>query len=108
MGKRLLREKMTIEGMVKIYCNGKHRLQNSICDDCKELLDYAESRLQRCIYGARKPVCARCTVHCYKQEMRDRVRSVMRYSGKRMLVRHPVTTMQHFLDLLIYNNKSGA
>jgi hypothetical protein len=30
--------------------------------------------------------------------MRERIRSVMRYSGPRMLLRHPVLSVWHLLD----------
>ena len=48
---------------------------------------YARLRLEKCRYGADKPTCAKCTTHCYRPAMRERVRAVMRYSGPRMLKR---------------------
>ena len=40
----------------------------------------------------------KCPTHCYKPEMRERVRAVMRYSGPRMLREHPVLAIAHLAD----------
>lgn len=96
------KEKGTISAMVRIYCDGHHRYGrgvSDVCDDCRELLDYAFCRLEKCKFGLEKPVCSKCTVHCYKPEMRERVREVMRYAGPRMLLRHPVMAIGHMFNV---------
>ncbi|MFW2365981.1 MAG: nitrous oxide-stimulated promoter family protein, partial [Desulforhopalus sp.] len=45
-----------------------------------------------------KPTCGNCTIHCYKQDMRDKVRKVMRYSGPKMIRFHPLLAFFHLLD----------
>ena len=32
-----------------------------------------------------KTFCSNCTVHCYRPEMRERIRTVMRYAGPRKM-----------------------
>ena len=44
-----------------------------------------------------KPKCSQCTMHCYKPVMREKIKAVMRYSGPRMLYRHPILTGKHYL-----------
>ncbi len=68
------------------------------CAECRRLYDYACRRIDRCPHGIAKPVCASCVTHCYSKEERDRIRSVMRFSGPRMLTRHPVLALLHVLD----------
>ncbi|MDE7154137.1 MAG: nitrous oxide-stimulated promoter family protein [Muribaculaceae bacterium] len=92
--KRIAEEKRTVEAMVRIYCRGKHG-NNKICENCRALLDYAFSRLERCPQVPSKPTCAKCLIHCYSPAMRERIRVVMRYSGPRMLFRHPLMAMRH-------------
>lgn len=92
---RLRREQRTVEAMIGIFCRDLHRPRFGLCQECRSLRAYAEERLARCPFGASKPTCANCTVHCYHGEMRERVRSVMRYAGPRMLFRHPVLTLLH-------------
>ncbi len=96
--KRLARERKTVEAMIRIYCRGQHGTRGSLCAECEDLLAYAHERLARCRFGADKPTCANCPVHCYKLAMRERIRAVMRYAGPRMAYRHPILTLYHFLD----------
>ncbi len=95
--KRLLRERRTVEAMIRLYCRDRHA-RTSLCDDCTELLSYALKRLEKCPYQDRKPVCSKCPVHCYRPDMRQQVQSVMRHAGPRMLLRHPVLALLHILD----------
>lgn len=96
--KRIKREKKTIELMIELYCKKKHDTKIGLCHDCRELFAYAAARLDKCRFGIEKPVCNKCSVHCYKPEMREKIKCVMRYSGPRMLLAHPVAAVRHFLD----------
>ena len=97
-GPRLARERRTVEAMIRLYCHGKHGKSEGLCEDCAELLAYAEARLAACPYGEVKPTCVRCPVHCYKPAMREQIRAVMRYAGPRMLWHHPLLAVLHLLD----------
>lgn len=97
---RIFREKATIEKMITIYCRDKHS-EDELCEDCKELLDYADKRLHSCKFGIDKPACGKCKVHCYKPAMRAKVQNVMKYSGPKMLFYHPKLTIRHFMDSLV-------
>jgi hypothetical protein len=94
---RLLRELATIEAMTRIYCADHHGC-SGLCEECRALIDYAAKRLAVCPFGADKPVCAKCQVHCYGPAMREKVREVMRYAGPRMMWRHPWLALVHVLD----------
>ncbi len=95
---RMLRESKTITAMMHLYCNELHGTPSGLCPECQELNSYAQARLDRCPFQETKSTCAKCTVHCYKPEMRERIRQVMRYAGPRMLAKHPVLTVRHLLD----------
>jgi len=96
---RLERELKTITAMVQIYCRDHHLpSQEDICADCSEFLQYAEKRLSRCPFQARKPTCGKCPIHCYQKQMQDRARQIMRYSGPKMLWTHPILAFYHILD----------
>ena len=96
--KRLAREWQTIAAMVGCYCEGHHHKRTALCPECQGLLDYAAVRLERCRFGVEKPVCAKCPVHCYQRARREQVKAVMRYAGPRMLWRHPLLSLLHWLD----------
>lgn len=95
---RIAREKRTVAAMAALYCRRQHGTRHGLCPDCRELLDYAHRRLERCPFQADKPICARCPVHCYRPDMRRRIRALMRYAGPRMLLYHPVLALRHLLD----------
>ncbi|MHB8864804.1 MAG: nitrous oxide-stimulated promoter family protein [Pirellulaceae bacterium] len=92
------RETTTIRAMIGIYCDDHHQTHGTLCVDCEALFEYAQARLGKCPFGDDKPVCADCTIHCYKPAMRERVRQVMRYAGPRMMLRHPVLAAAHLLQ----------
>ncbi len=99
MSKRLEREKKTIQIMIKMYCVDHHNSNaDELCTECDVLWNYAQKRLFRCPFGEDKPTCAKCPVHCYKPEMRNQVREIMRYAGPRMIIKHPVLAFWHIID----------
>jgi hypothetical protein len=101
--KRLLREKATIEKMIRIYCDDHHTKKHVFCDDCFELNQYARRRIEKCKYGKKKPACKNCKTHCFQQNYREKIREVMIHSGRWMILRYPILTIQHFFDSRRYN-----
>ena len=91
---RIEEEKKVVEQMIRLYCHKKEG-NGELCQNCHELLDYAHSRLDRCRYGEEKPTCKKCPIHCYRPDMKERVRAVMRWSGPRMMLYHPVAAIKH-------------
>lgn len=96
--KRIAREKKNLELMISMYCDRHHSGGSSLCDECQQVLNYAGKRLEQCPFKHDKPTCANCTVHCYKPDIRQKVREIMRYSGPRMAYRHPVLAFHHLID----------
>ena len=94
---RITRESQTVAVMIGGYCRARHE-GSELCPECEALRDYALDRLRRCPFGEGKTTCAKCRVHCYRPEMRENIRAVMRYSGPRMLLRHPLMAARHIID----------
>ena len=99
MNNKLRREIKTLEAMIKLYCRENHKQSNGMCIQCADLYQYASKRIEKCPLGVRKTTCAKCTVHCFKKEYRDRIREVMRYSGPKMIYKHPLLAVFYFWDL---------
>ena len=97
-GPRIRREKKTVDAMIRLYCRKKHETNNELCIECQELHDYAMLRLTNCPFQENKSTCGKCLVHCYKPELRTKITKVMRYSGPRMLLHHPIMAFQHVFD----------
>ncbi len=92
-------EIVTIEKMIRIYCRKKHGCKNELCGECKEVLEYACTRLLKCPFGDEKGACADCKIHCYNKQMREQMRQIMRFSGPRMLIYYPKDFLRHiFVD----------
>lgn len=83
--KKRQKEQYVVEEMIRLYCRKKHPKEKS----------------QKCPFMEEKTFCANCKVHCYKPEMREQIRQVMRFSGPRMLLYHPVLAIWH----LVCSNK---
>lgn len=96
-------EKRIVALMIALYCRKKHNNNNNnnklLCDKCKALVEFTSERLDKCPFGEGKPACIDCKVHCYRTnlEMRAAIKSVMRFSGPRMLFYHPKDSFYHFL-----------
>ena len=44
---RIEKEKQTVEQMIRLYCRKKEG-NGTLCPQCRELLEYAQTRLSRC------------------------------------------------------------
>lgn len=92
------REKQILSLMIHIYCKKVHKSENELCSQCSELMEYAFARSDRCPFMESKTFCSNCKVHCYKPEMRERIRQVMRFSGPRMMLYYPITAVRHIIE----------
>lgn len=97
-GPRIQRERRTVEAMIGLYCRKKHGSKGALCDGCRAIHDYAMGKLERCPFQERKSTCAKCRVHCYREPQRSQIREIMRFSGPRMLLRHPILAIGHLRD----------
>lgn len=90
-------QKRVLDRMAGIYCRAHHgkRKDGRLCPGCGELVRYAADRLAKCPFGSGKPNCSSCRIHCYRPDMRNQVKRMMRYSGPRMVLYYP-------LDALVY------
>ena len=96
---RIDREKKTIKLMIDIYCCKKHgNNKGELCEECAELLEYAHKRLSLCKFGENKSTCSRCPIHCYKKDMKEKVKEVMKFSGPRLIIYNPVELVRHALN----------
>ena len=98
--KKRKNEIRSVTQMIEYFCQKKHKesYNNELCDECKSLSDYARSRTERCPFMESKTFCNNCKVHCYSPEMRKRIKEVMRFSGPRMMIYHPVMCIRHAIS----------
>ena len=94
---RIKWEIATMNAMIRLYCKHNHSRSPTLCSDCHEIKVYAESKLKQCPHGKNKPACKNCIVHCFDQMHRERIKTIMRYSGPRMIIYHPILAIRHIL-----------
>lgn len=94
ISKKVEREKQIVRDMILLYCRHNHG-SKTLCDECKTLADYADSRTDHCPYILNKSFCSECATHCYKPQMREKIRQVMRYSGPLIILYHPLAALRH-------------
>lgn len=94
---KIEKEKKIVKLMIEIY--SKHHDKKNLEDneEMKDLLNYAYLRLNKCPFKDNKNFCSKCKVHCYQKEMREKIKKVMRYSGPRVLLYHPILFIKHQL-----------
>jgi hypothetical protein len=111
---RELRDLEILGLFTSVYCEGHHpgaktiladhELERSglplhrflLCRDCADFLAYACQRRLRCPLKE-KPACKHCEVHCFRPGHRERVREVMRFSGRRLIGRGRLDLLWHYL-----------
>jgi hypothetical protein len=97
---------------VRVFCTIRHRGQAGVelpadlsdlfkkgldlCPDCRTLVEYALARLRKCPLDP-KPSCKKCHIHCYGKEYTARIREIMAFSGKRMIMRGRLDYLWHYL-----------
>ena len=87
-----------IPKMIEIYCHGNHHTKkHEFCKECEELKEYSLFRLSKCPFKVNKKFCSFCKIHCYKPEMKLKIKEVMRYSGPRMIFHHPAAAIRHVI-----------
>jgi len=101
---------------VRHYCRAKHRLTGGprpapvqlpaelaryfsngvpLCPECAGLVEHAMEKRRRCPLDP-KPSCKHCHIHCYSKEYRARIREIMAFSGRRMLLRGRLDYLWHY------------
>jgi hypothetical protein len=95
---------------VEVYCAGKHGEmekhpfqlpenlgERRICAECAVFMAYAVARRLKCPLEAEKPSCKHCRIHCYAKPQLAKVKEIMEYSGKKLLLRGRLDYLWHYL-----------
>lgn len=97
LNKKREKEQFIVKKMITIYCHKNHRTKVDLCNECQALYDYTKKRIEKCPFMEEKTFCANCNVHCYKVDMREKIKEVMRFSGPRMLFYRPLLVIWHVI-----------
>lgn len=94
---------------VEVYCTGKHREaehtcvalpadlgERVVCTECASFLEYAIAKRLKCPLEAEKPTCKHCRIHCYDKLRREKVREIMSYAGRKLMMRGRLDYLWHY------------
>jgi hypothetical protein len=94
---------------VEVYCSGKHggaerspfalpadMGERSLCPECAAFLHYAITKRLKCPLESEKPSCKHCRIHCYDRPRREKVREIMSYAGRRLMMRGRLDYVWHY------------
>ncbi|WP_082002877.1 nitrous oxide-stimulated promoter family protein [Geobacter sp. OR-1] len=108
-----LRDLKVIVKFVSLYCRQKHcdRLRLpvelppelavlvpkgiNLCNECADLLLYGIQKRKNCPLDP-KPTCKNCRIHCYNGDYREKIRAIMAYSGRQMVIRGRLDYLWHY------------
>ncbi len=94
---------------VEVYCTGKHgRVEReafilpetlgsrTLCPECAAFLNYAVTRRLKCPLEGEKPTCKHCRTHCYAKQQLAKVKEIMAYSGRTLIMRGRLDYLWHY------------
>lgn len=102
LDKKRQKEQRVVTEMIRLYCRKNHRIlynrhTKQMCPECEKLAEYAVSRSEHCPHMQEKTFCSACKTHCYSPDMREKIRTVMRFSGPRIMLYHPLLALWHLV-----------
>lgn len=95
---KIYKEKEVVNLMIDIYYKKKIKKDKSIESEKEDLKKYCAYRLSLCPFKDNKPFCSNCKIHCYNKVHKELIKKVMRFSGPRMLIYHPLLAIKHLIE----------
>lgn len=106
-------EKRVMFYMINLYCKHHHKDYQKIClktfgskplcKECEEIYNYSTDRTDKCIFIETKTFCSTCPRQCYKINIKNKVKQIMSFSGKIMLIYHPIIALKHIFVMIKHN-----
>lgn len=108
-----LKDLQILADFITIFCHAHHdrevvgvrvlpdalrdivRGKETLCLDCAELLEYGMQKRAVCPLEP-KPTCRSCRIHCFSAEYRQKIREIMAYSGRKMILRGRLDYLWHY------------
>lgn len=108
-----LKDLRILADFIRVYCHARHttaprnacelppelvryyRRGLLLCPECAGLLTHGIRKRRSCPLEP-KPACKQCRIHCYGKEYRAKIREVMAFSGRRLLLRGRLDYLWHY------------
>ncbi|HEY3276071.1 MAG TPA: nitrous oxide-stimulated promoter family protein [Syntrophorhabdaceae bacterium] len=66
-----------------------------LCPECNTLMRYGLAMRLRCPHDP-KPMCKKCETQCYRDDYRQKIREIMKYSGLALIKRGRLDLIYHY------------
>ena len=87
--------KRSTQSIISVYCRKRHG-GDGLCEECREICDYALSRIEECGNNASRTRCKGCPTRCYDRDMGRRMSEIL--DDRRLtIVLHPIRYRRIFL-----------
>ena len=105
---KIKHDEAVVRFMIGIYCNRQHHTKKrQLCPECEALAVYTVQRTEHCPRTEEKTFCSSCPIHCYKPEMRAKIKAVMKFSGPRMMLYGPSLCFKHIKNTIKYGKTAN-
>lgn len=113
-----IKDMKVLASFVRVYCKAKHAQHDqvsvelpadlaasfskglSLCPECAGMIAYALEKRRNCPLDP-KPSCKHCRIHCYSKEYQAKIREIMGFSGRRLIMRGRLDYLWHYFILTI-------
>lgn len=103
----------TLMKFVEIFCRENHNDEKTsfsfrlydlkeidqrdifLCLDCTKLLTYGLTMRLKCPHHP-KPMCKKCEAQCYKGDYKEKIRVIMKFSGRYMIKHGRLDLLYHY------------
>ena len=107
------RDLRVLINFIQLYCEKRHadrerpefelpremqahsRKKFFLCKECAELTSHGIKKRRNCPLDP-KPSCRKCRIHCYSGDYRTKIREIMAFSGRRMVMRGRLDYLWHY------------
>ncbi len=116
LDRSLRRDLKTLARFIEVYCRHRHADEAKeevylkmhdvaaitgrrveLCRACRRLLGHSFVKRSTCPLEP-KPACKHCPQHCYQPAYRSRIREVMRYSGRKLVLSGRLDYLFHLIS----------
>ncbi|MFR7871750.1 MAG: nitrous oxide-stimulated promoter family protein [Fenollaria timonensis] len=75
-----------------------------INDTCYELIMKAFRHTERCPHSFYKTFCHQCPTTCYKLTDLEQIEPIMKYAGRKIILKHPIMGLKFVINLIRSKN----
>lgn len=108
-----IKDLLILADFIKLFCHARHdrkivgerelpqalrdaeHPEDTLCLDCAALLEHGMKKRAFCPLEP-KPTCRSCQIHCYSADYRQKIREIMAYSGRKMILRGRLDYLWHY------------